>query len=421
MRKVRPLQVIFLWILAAIAGPVPLARATPVSDYEHDLQEINERLSSPAADPLRLARGPALPIEATRAATLAEKAFLTQATSDLIAARKAMDEVLAVPEPLPTFIALRGKLLLQLHEVRAVQADLDWLQRRSAAPGERAQLQMDLALEAGDFDRVRALCTEALQKRRDWAVLSRLARLATLLGHSVEADTLYQEAEDNLTAKQMRAFAWLEVQRGRLQAVNGRWTEAEAHYVRAERAYSGLWWVASNRAEAAGAQGRTEEAIACYQTVIAATDRPELCQALGDLYRYLGQPAQAKHWHERAFAGYRASAERGEALYLHHLAEFYADVRGDGPAAREWAQRDFDQRPGPRTRQLLAWSLYRCGAREDAYREMNAVLATGLQDAHLFQQAARVSVVCGRDAEAKSLFEKAASLNPRYEGFHVHP
>ena len=43
------------------------------------------------------------------------------------------------------------------------------------------------------------------------------------------------------TAKQMRAYAWLEMQRGRMSFQRGRQDRALASYERANAAYSGYW------------------------------------------------------------------------------------------------------------------------------------------------------------------------------------
>jgi|GEM_PF-501871 len=404
-----------LWLFLALVASAELVQAKdPLSNYDRDLADVNRRLSEPPVE--RTGASP----QAVHAAMLAEKALLTEAPTDLTRARDAVGAVIEEDEPRAAFVALRAKLLLQLHEVRRATGDINWLERNAPLYPDLPGLQTDLLIEAGKFGAARALCDSSLRHRRTWPMLARLAQVDTLLAQDSEADALYLEAEDTLTVKEMRAFAWLEMQRGRIAASRGKWDTANTHYTRAEQAYSGLWTVASCRAEAAGAQGKYAEAIALYQTLAERTGRPELFQALGDLYRFSGNPAQAKACHDLALAGYLASTERGEVLYYHHLAEFYADVRGDGETALKWARRDCELRPGARRRQMLAWALYRKGAMKEALDEINPVVATGLQDAHLFQQAARLNAANGRDEEAKNLLRKAASLNPGYEGFHAH-
>jgi tetratricopeptide (TPR) repeat protein len=76
------------------------------------------------------------------------------------------------------------------------------------------------------------------------------------MGDPAGADELYEEAQDDLTAKEMRAFAWLEVQRGFLDFARGRYRQARSHYDRADAAYPGYWLVDEHVAELLAAQDR---------------------------------------------------------------------------------------------------------------------------------------------------------------------
>ena len=111
-------------------------------------------------------------------------------------------------------------------------------------------------------------------------------------------------------------------------------------YERAARAYGGYWLVEARRAELAAARGQGAEAMALYTRVAGQTPSPEVAQALGELYAYLGRPAEAAPWYQRALAAYTRSVERGEVHYLHALAAFDSDVSGDATAALRWAEAD---------------------------------------------------------------------------------
>src|SRR5262249_16958839 len=126
-----------------------------------------------------------------------------------------------------------------------------------------------------------------IAKARPWAALAGLAWLTLKLGDAARAERLYAEAADELTAKEMRSYAWLELQRGVLDLSAGRHAEAEAHYARAARACSGWWLTDEHRAELLAAQGDLAAAAALYESIVAAVPRPELHQALGQLYTLL--------------------------------------------------------------------------------------------------------------------------------------
>ena len=70
-----------------------------------------------------------------------------------------------------------------------------------------------------------------------------------------------EEAEDELTAKEMRSFAWLEWQRGAPAISRGRCEKARAHYQRAATAFSGHWQTDAHLAELFVAEGNLDEAF----------------------------------------------------------------------------------------------------------------------------------------------------------------
>jgi tetratricopeptide (TPR) repeat protein len=206
-----------------------------------------------------------------------------------------------------------------------------------------------------------------------------------VLGDPGRAEELYAAAAGEITAKELRSFAWVETERGRLHLRHGRLVEAERHCERAAAAYSGHWVVERRLAEVRAAQGRLDEAIVLAEAGAARTGRPELAHVAGDLLRRAGAVADARAWHERALAGYLESAGLGEVQYHHHLAEYYADVEGDSEAALFWAERDHALRPHYATEVALAWALHRAGRRDEALTTARRALASGVCDPHVLE------------------------------------
>jgi len=238
------------------------------------------------------------------------------------------------------------------------------------------------------------------------------------MGDVDDADRLYEEAEDELSVKEMRHFAWVELQRGLLDLAHGRHAQALAHYDRADRAYSGYWMVAEHQAELLAARGDYEAAAALYGQLIARAPRPELQQALGELYLQMGRPEAAEPWLAGAVSAYLASAVRGDVHYYHHLADFYADVRKDGAEAVKWARKDIELRENFATLAALAWALYRDGRFAESLETMEDALSSGAQNAYMLHQAGMIHCAAGADGD--ELLREAAKLNPQLGGFHVH-
>ena len=346
------------------------------------------------------------------------RASLTRAADDFLAADLAADAALRETGPTEDVCLLKAQIDLWFHRLPQAAADLAMVRGLSNTPPGRVLLA-DVDMQAGDYRRARATYEGTLAERRTWDGLARLAHLISLTDDAA-ADRLYAEAQAELTAKEMRAYAWVELQRGLLHFNRGRHEQALAHYRRADRAYSGYWLAHEHIAEVLAARGEFPDAISLYRRVVERSPRPETWQTMGDLYASAGEPGLAAPWHEKALAGYSESAGRGEVHYYHHLASYFADVRQEGSEAVKWAYRDLELRKNHAAYDALAWALYRAGRFDEALDAMGKCLAFGERDAHLFFHAAMINLAAGRADEGKRLLAEAAGINPHYTSFHVH-
>lgn len=385
--------------------------------YELDLRTIDQDIVQ-----LEAATG-AVPGDVERATRLAyrryHRASLAGDPGELVAVGDGVDAAIGRLGPGADLCLLKATIDLTLHRLTGARRDLAMAPGLAGSCQGRALLA-DLDFHEGRYDDARLGYEAAVRELPTWGNLARLAHLEATMGHDDEADQLYLEAEDELTAKEMRAYAWVELQRGRLDLDRGRYDGAGEHYRRADGAYSGYWLVEEHAAELLGAQGKLAQAAALYEQVIARVPRPELQHALGDLYAFAGKPDLARTWHERALAAYLRSARRGEVHYLHHLACFYADVRQDGARGVRWARDDLELRAGFPARATLAWCLYRQGRFEEARDAICTALSSGARNAALLQRAATIYRACGRAEKADDHLRRAASINPRHQDFRAH-
>jgi tetratricopeptide (TPR) repeat protein len=251
----------------------------------------------------------------------------------------------------------------------------------------------------------------------------RLARLTLVRGDLDAARDHFSsalKATKDLTPTSPQLLAWCCVQLGQLYFSRGDWENADRQYQAAVDAQPEYWAGLDHIAELRAAQQRYPEAIAIYEKVIARVPRPELCQALGDLYAFIGKPADAKPWHDRAAAIYLKAGEHGEALYWHHLAGFYSDSVDKPDEALKWARKDLEIRHSIFAHDSMAWALYRSGQFAEAEGEMKKALALGTKDAHLFFHASMIATGNGDLGRGKEFLRRAAEVNPRYNTFHVH-
>jgi tetratricopeptide (TPR) repeat protein len=385
------------------------------TDYEAELARIDEDISALEAG----AFGPPLDTEkATRFVYLRyQRGSLKGDFDELEAARTLIDHLIPQVRHASDLYFLKANLDFKFHRLADVRRSLEADAGLRESPEGRA-LRADLDFQEGRYGAAEEGYERLIREDRAWDSLARLAHVRAKMGDADGADRLYQEAEDELTAKEMRHYSWVELQRGLLDLTRGRYAEARAHYVRAERAYSGHWTVEEHMAELLGVEGEFDAAAALYEKVCARVPRPEFYQSLGELYQYMGCPEQAEPWLERARSAYLASAERGDVHYYHHLADFYADVREDGAEAVRWARRDVGLRRNFSTLAALAWALYRAGQLAESVKVMDEALASGAKDAHLFFRAGTIRRAA--DGDGEEFLRMAAELNPRLRNFHVH-
>jgi tetratricopeptide (TPR) repeat protein len=350
---------------------------------------------------------------------LFHRASLTGSMAQFEAVEAAILETIVEFGPKEDLCLLKANLDFRFHRLAEVRRDLQMCPLL-AGRFEGRVLLADLDFQEGRYESARSGFERLIEENRTWDNLARLAHWKSKLGEIAEADQLYEEAEDDLTAKQMRSFAWLELQRGVLALTHGRYADAWMHYQRADEAYPCHWHTEEHFAELLAAEGRFEEAEALFQKVIARAPKPELQQALGELYLFTGRPQEAQPWLDSALATYLESVRRGGVHYFHHLADFYADAREQPAEAVRWAQKDIEMRSNFSTQAAMAWALYRDGQLSRALEYICLALSSGVRDAGIFSTAATLFEAAGETIESQSNAQAALRINPKHHNFHMH-
>ncbi len=383
-----------------------------MTDYRKELDRIDREIAE-------LANPSGTQENTLRVGRLYQRAALTGRLDEFAAAENVLAETLAKVGPWPDLCLIKASLDMKFHRLADTRCDLD-MSRGLAGSFPGRVIQIDIHLQEGRYRQSKELCETLIAEDRTWDNLARLAFFESKFGEPETAESLYEQAEEEITAKEMRGYAWVQLQRGLLDLRRGSFDEAEAHYQRADHAYSGYWLVSDHLAELRGSQGRYDEAVALYHQVLAETPRPELQQAFGELLAAMGEQAEADKWFDQALAGFLEASRNGGVHYYHHLVDFFSDVREDGTEAVTWAVKDWELRQNFGTEGALAWALYRDGQTEEAHRMMDRALGSGVRDGHLFAKAATIKAAAGRVQESEELSRRALELNPFHHGFHVH-
>jgi len=330
----------------------PAAKKGP-TDYELELKKIDASL---AAKPTTL----------RRTGFLYQRAALTGDFNDFRVAERAIEQAFAEVGPSADLLLLRANFNFKLHRLDAAENDLRGLDPEM--PGVEA-LRADLAFQRGRYDDARRGYGREIEIAGKWDDYARLAYLQSRSGDFAGAERSYAQAEEQISVKEMRSYAWVELQRGLLEYERGRYGEALAHYRRAERAYSGYWLIEEHIAEVLERLGKRREAIALYETIIARTHNPEYVNALaritgrGDLY------ADADRLNAARFALYP------EAAIGHVIRDALAR-----PTARpdlvQLAAHNVALRPNAETKLLLARALLKVNDRAAAAKLVDEIVKT---------------------------------------------
>jgi tetratricopeptide (TPR) repeat protein len=350
---------------------------------------------------------------------LFHRASLTANLTHFEAVEAAVSETIDDFGPKEDLCLLKTNLDFRFHRLGAVRQDLQMCPLLSGRFEGRVLLA-DLDFQEGRYEAARLAFEHLIAENRTWDNLARLAHWKSKLGDIAEADQFYEEAEDDLTAKQMRSYAWVELQRGILAFTHGRYEDAWKHYRRADEAYPGHWHTDEHFAELMAAEGKFDQAARLFQEVIARAPKPELQQALGELHVFSGRAEEAQPWFDRALAAYLESVQRGGVHYFHHLADFYTDARDEPAEAVLWARRDLEMRANFSTQAAMAWALYRNGQHSEAVEYIGLALSSGVRDAQIFSTAATLFEAAGNAAESERCSQAALQINPKHPNFHLH-
>lgn len=360
------------WILIAAAviaaGFLPIlpAEKTGPTDYQRELNQIESDLAalpSKVAEPERTLR---------RTGLVYRRASLTADFAGFRAAERAIETAFATVGPTPDLLLLRANFNFKLHRISAAEDDLQLLDEQM--PGVTS-LRADIAFQRGQYDGARKGYSRAIDRQGKWDDIARMAYLQSRTGDYAAAEKSYAVAQEQISAKEMRSYAWVELQRGILDLERKHPQQALAHYRRAERAYSGYWLIDEHIAEALDLTGHTKEAVALYQKIIRDTHNPEYVNALARIVERTNRAAAAAMYAEADRLNAARFALYPEAAIGHVIRDA---LNREHPRADllQLAMHNYELRPNGESRLLLARAYLRANDRATAKRLLDQIAAT---------------------------------------------
>lgn len=302
------------------------------------------------------------------------KGALTASYADFKRAEVAIEEALNHYPTSQDLYMLRANFNFKMHRLTAAERDLHKLD--NVADGlEIRSLWADLDFQRGKYQEAEIRYKNILEDFDVWDAKARLAYYQLKTGHPDQALASYNNASDQLSAKEMRFFAWVELQKGLIDFEYGRYSEALTHYLQADREYSGYWQIEEHIAEVLNVLGRTRESIALYKKIIKKTNDPEFMGALAVIL---------EKRHDKSAASYFQAADRGYAEQLAlfpeavsgHIINYWLVKKEPDMRLLEFALQNHRLRPNSESSLLLLKAYMKLGQKESAQSILKQILQT---------------------------------------------
>lgn len=404
------------------ASDAPSPGGPPAPHYADELARIDAEVArhSAAAGAARAS----WPAHEQLARTLLEKAALTGAFEDYAGAVAAITTAKGLAGA-DAVCATAACVALAVHRLAAAGAALKRCERLAVADADRgtelAALAAELAFQQGRYDAALRGARDVLERREMPRDLARLALIHEATGSPAEALALLDRAERADHADTPALRAWLAVRRGLVALHRGRWEEALAHYLAAQKRLAGWWLVDEHIAEVRALLGQAAAAATIYEGLLATQPRPEIMDAYARLLQAAGRPADADPWIRRAREAHR---QRGQALPEaadgHALAHVLA-FAPHAPATLALARRNAARQPNGEARLALARALLAANRPGEALAVVQAARATSWNTAEL-QAVTHAVLQRARLADrARAAAAQAGAMNPRWQAQYGTP
>src|SRR5258708_11598650 len=221
--------------------------------YDVELERIDEAIARIAGEAIAVSVDSEK--ETKSVYLLYQRASLTGNLNELADVEVALNDAIRKNGPAGDLYFLKANLDFKFHRLADVRRDLETGRDLRNSLFGRALLA-DLDFQEGRYNAARQGYATAISDNPPWDNLPRLGYLKYTLGDFSGAEQCYIDAEDELTAKELRHYAWVELQRGELDLRSSRWENARAHYRVAELAYSGYWLLDGHIARTFGRGGQ---------------------------------------------------------------------------------------------------------------------------------------------------------------------
>ncbi|GAA5022905.1 tetratricopeptide repeat protein [Kitasatospora paranensis] len=297
-------------------------------------------------------------------------------------------------------------------------AALDWAQKAVALAPDNSTVYgilADACTQLGRYPESFEAVQHMVDLRPGTPSLSRASYAWELRGDTAAATEDMQRALDDANTPADRSFALYHL--SQLALDNGDPRTALTHAEAGLRTAPGTASLLEARARAKAALGDPASAVADLRQAVAQLPQPEYVLELGELLESLGRTDEAAQQYTVFRAEQQLFADNGVAPDT-DAALFEAD-HGDAGKALTIAEQGLRTRPFLEMNDAYAWALHVNGRDQEALRQSDQALATGMRNALFHYHRGMILQALGRSADARSELVTALAINPSFHPLYA--
>jgi tetratricopeptide (TPR) repeat protein len=248
----------------------------------------------------------------------------------------------------------------------------------------------DANIELGKYDEAEKSAQWMLDLRPgNIPALTRAAYLRELFGDIEGAIELMRSAVNRMPFQETEDRAWVLTQIGHLELMRGQHAVAEQALEDALGLFPNYHYALGTLADVRTAQKRHREAADLQQRRYTAAPHPENLYELAEAQARAGMTKEAAASYKAFESGARIEM-KGEDNANRELIAYLAGPGKKPAEALKLAEQEVARRSDVYTREAYAWALFKNGRKADAKREMQAVLAVGVQHPRVLERATHI-------------------------------
>jgi tetratricopeptide (TPR) repeat protein len=384
-RMTRRVAVLVTWLSAAA---VPGAAAQPSTPAQQQIVTAERLIATKPAEP-----------DGYNALALAfaRRARETSDTKYYEQADKAIDKALQLVPDNFEAKKMRAWVLLGKHEFAAALTLAQELNKRAPDDLLVYGLLTDAHVELGHYKEAEEACQWMLDLRRgNIAAFTRAAYLRELFGDIDGAIELMTAAFERTHASETEDRAWILSQLAHLALLAGHTNDAERLLKDALTLFPNYHYALANLAKLRTAQGDHAEAAVLLKRRYEAAPHPENLYDLAKALDRAGRTADAKV----AFEDFERRALRESSGWDNanrELTFYYADHAKRPSEALRIASLEIARRQDVYTLDAYAWALYANDRVREAREHIDRALAVGIKDPEVLSRAAIIAKAAAKE------------------------